>query len=80
MPVRRIPTIEDAKVLRFAGVLGHPIVVTCVTPEGERRVRLECSDRSSALLECRAACTLEPRAFEKIPYKSRPGFRWRRFA
>lgn len=74
--MKRTPEEADAKVLAYAGVLGHRYVWTTSDGKGGRRTEIECSEiRESDREELKDR---EPRAFEQIRYRSRKGRRWRR--
>jgi hypothetical protein len=73
--MRRTPTPEDAKVLRFAGILGHPFVTVTTSPDGTRRVSMETNEPELG----EEGYYLDPVVYQQIPTpRGREVRRWRR--
>ncbi len=76
MALKRKPEQEDAEALRYAGILGHRFVTT-VARDDERSAWLM-SDDIPTLAYCKERDVDQPRTFEQVRFKSRPGRKWRR--
>ncbi|KKL04668.1 hypothetical protein LCGC14_2613760 [marine sediment metagenome] len=72
--MKRNPTEEDARVLQWAGVLGHRFVQVD-GEDGSRRVR---SEQNTDEIDPRYGPFVDPKVYEQIRFVSRKGRRWRR--